>query len=202
VAIGALLRDMAQKDVLEGRGDVTADVQGAGPTVAAMKKALSGSARVQMKDGAIKGINLAESARNAKAALGGKQAKADPTQKTDFSEAGASFAIKNGVAHNDDLKVQSPFVRIGGAGNLDIGNNAIDYLAKATLVATSKGQGGRDVSQVAGVSIPIKLSGALDNPDWHVDYSALLGSAAGGVTDTVKKGAGGIGSAVRGLFKR
>ncbi|HVP08940.1 MAG TPA: AsmA family protein, partial [Burkholderiales bacterium] len=202
VSIGALLRDMAQKDVLEGRGDVTADVQGAGPTVAAMKKALSGSARVQMKDGAIKGINLAESARNAKAALGGKQAKADPTQKTDFSEAGASFAIKNGVAHNDDLKVQSPFVRIGGAGNLDIGNNAIDYLAKATLVATSKGQGGRDVSQVAGVTIPIKLSGALDNPDWHVDYSALLGAAAGGITDTVKKGAGGIGSAVRGLFKR
>ncbi len=202
VSIGALLRDMAQKDVLEGRGDVTADVQGAGPTVAAMKKALSGSARVQMKDGAIKGINLAESARNAKAALGGKQAKADPTQKTDFSEAGASFAIKNGVAHNDDLKVQSPFVRIGGAGNLDIGNNTIDYLAKATLVATSKGQGGRDVSQVAGVTIPIKLSGALDNPDWHVDYSALLGGAAGGITDTVKKGASGIGDAVRGLFKR
>lgn len=202
VALGALLRDVAQKDVLEGRGDLSVDVQGAGPTVAAIKKTLAGSARVQMKDGAIKGVNLAESARNAKAALGGKQAKADPTQKTDFSEAGASFAIKNGVARNDDLKVQSPFVRIGGAGNLDIGNNGIDYLAKATLVATSKGQGGRDVSQVAGVTIPIKLSGALDNPSWHIDYSALLGGAAGGITDTVKKGATGIGDAVRGLFKR
>ena len=202
VSIGALLRDMAQKDVLEGRGDVSVDVQGAGPTVAAIKKALAGSARVQMKDGAIKGVNLAESARNAKAALGGKQAKADPTQKTDFSEAGASFAIKNGVARNDDLKVQSPFLRIGGAGNLDIGNNGIDYLAKATLAATSKGQGGRDVSHVAGVTIPIKLSGALDNPDWHIDYSALAGGAVGGVTETVKKGATGIGDAVRGLFKR
>ena len=202
VAVGAMLRDMAQKDVLEGRGDLTADVQAAGPTVAAMKKALSGSARVQMKDGAIKGINLAESARNAKAALGGKQAKADPSQKTDFSEAGASFNIKNGVAHNDDLKVQSPFLRIGGSGNLDIGNNGIDYLAKTTLAATSKGQGGRDVSNVAGVTIPVKLSGALDNPDWHVDYSALLGGAAGGVTETVKKGASSVGDAVRGLFKR
>ena len=202
VAIGALLRDVAQKDVLEGRGDLTADVQTAGPTVAAMKKALSGSARIQMKDGAIKGINLAESARNARAALGGKPAKADPSQKTDFSEAGASFNIKNGVAHNDDLKVQSPFLRIGGSGNLDVGNNGIDYLAKATLAATSKGQGGRDVSQVSGVTIPIKLSGALDNPEWHVDYSALAGGALGGVTDTVKKGASGIGNTVRGLFKR
>jgi AsmA protein len=114
------------------------------------------------------------------------------------------------VARNDDLKVASPFVRIGGAGNLDIGNNAIDYLAKATLAATAKGQGGRDAKDVAGITIPIKLTGALDNPAWNVDYSALIGSAAvGGITETIKKGAGGAGSvgggagnAVRGLFKR
>jgi AsmA protein len=202
VALGALLHDMAQKDVLEGRGTVTADVRTAGPTPASMRKALAGSARVQMKDGAIKGINLAESARNAKAALGGKAAKADPSQKTDFSEAGATFNIRNGVAHNDDLRVQSPFLRIGGSGNLDIGNNGIDYLAKATLAATSKGQGGRDVSHVVGVTVPVKLYGALDNPSWSVDYSALLGGAAGGVTETVKKGASSVGDAVRGLFKR
>jgi AsmA protein len=202
VSLGALLRDVTQKDVLEGRGNVTADVHTAGPTPAAMRKALAGNARVQMKEGAIKGINLAESARNAKTALGGKQAKADPSQKTDFSEAGATFNIKNGVAHNDDLKVQSPFLRIGGAGNFDIGNNTIDYLAKTTLAATTKGQGGRDASQVTGVTIPVKLYGALDNPGWSVDYSALLGGMAGGVTDTVKKGAGGISESVRGLFKR
>lgn len=202
VALGALLRDVAQKDVLDGRGNVSADVQAAGGTVTALKKALAGSVRAEMKDGAIKGVNLADSARNLKSAMGAKQAKADPSQKTDFSEMSVSFKIANGVAHSDDLKALSPFLRLGGAGNLDIGNNTIDYLAKATLAATTKGQGGRDVSQVAGVTIPVKLSGALDNPDWHVDYSGLLGGAAGGVTETVKKGAGGVKDAVRGLFKR
>ena len=206
VALGALLRDVMQKDVLEGRGSVTADLQTAGPTVAAMKKALSGSARVEMKDGAIKGVNLADSARNVKSALGAKQSKPDPAQKTDFSEMSASFKIASGVAHNDDLKAASPFLRLGGAGNLDIGNNTIDYLAKATLAATTKGQGGRDAANLSGVTIPVKLSGALDNPQWNVDYSALLGSAAGGtsgaITETVKKGASGVGDAVRGLFKR
>ncbi len=206
LSIGTLLRDFAQKDVLEGRGNIALDVQTAGGTVTALKKALAGSARVDMKDGAIKGVNLADSARNLKSALGGKKAAADAAQKTDFSEAGASFKIANGVAHNDDLKVQSPFLRIGGAGNLDIGNNGIDYLAKATLAATTKGQGGRDVANVAGITIPVKLSGALDNPEWHVDYSALIGSVAGGaggsVKETVKQGAGGVKDAVRGLFKR
>ncbi len=212
VALGALLRDVAQKDVLEGRGNVALDVQTAGGTVSALKKALAGSARVEMKDGAIKGVNLADSARNVKAALGAKQAKPDPSQKTDFTEMSASFKIAKGVAHNDDLKAQSPFLRLGGAGNLDIGNNGVDYLAKATLAATTKGQGGRDAGNVAGVTIPVKLTGALDNPDWQVDYSALvgaLGGAAGTVTEIGKKGvggvkdaAGGVTDAVRGLFKR
>ena len=206
VALGALLRDFAQKDVLEGRGNVTLDVQTAGGTELALKKALAGSARVEMKDGAIKGVNLADSARNVKSALGAKQTKPDASQKTDFSELSANFKIANGVAHNDDLKALSPFLRLGGAGNLDIGNNTIAYLAKATLAATTKGQGGRDVSSVAGITIPVKLSGALDNPDWHVDYSGLLGGVAGGtaggITETVKKGTGGVGDAVRGLFKR
>jgi AsmA protein len=210
VAVGPLLRDAAQKDVLEGRGNLSLDVQTSGGTVAVLKKALAGSARVDMKDGAIKGINLAETARNVKSLIGAKQQKADATKKTDFSEAMASFRIANGVARNDDLKVASPFVRIGGAGNLDIGNNTIDYLAKATLAATAKGQGGRDAKDVAGVTIPIKLTGALDDPNWNVDYSALLGTAArSGIAETLKKGAGGgggaggdVGRAVRGLFKR
>jgi AsmA protein len=209
IGVGALLRDALQKDVLDGRGDLALDVQTAGGSVAALKKALAGSARVEMKDGAIKGFNLADSARNLKTALGGKEHRHDPTQKTDFSEMSASFKIAGGVARNDDLKAASPFLRLGGAGNLDIGNNTIDYLAKATLAATSKGQGGRDVSQVAGITIPVKLSGALDNPEWRIDYSGLLGGAAGSVggaagavTDTVKKGASGVKDAVRGLFGR
>lgn len=202
VGLGALLRDVAQKDVLDGRGNVTLDVQSSGGTVTALKKALAGSARVEMKDGAINGVNLADSARNVKSALGAKQAKPDPSQKTDFSEMSASFKIAGGVAHNDDLKAASPFLRLGGAGKLDIGNNAIDYLAKATLAATTKGQGGRDASNVAGITIPVKLSGPLDNPNWHVDYSALLGGAGGSVTEIGKKGVGGVKDAVRGLFKR
>ena len=202
VGIGALLRDYAQKDLLEGRGNVALDVQTAGGTVTALKKALAGSARIEMKDGAIKGVNLADSSRNLKSALGGKVSKPDSTQKTDFSEMSASFKIANGVARNDDLKAASPFLRLGGAGDLDIGNNSINYLAKATLAATSKGQGGRDVSQVAGVTIPVKLTGALDKPDWTVDYSGMLGSSGGGAVEVLKKGAGSVGDAVRGLFKR
>jgi AsmA protein len=196
VAVGPLLRDYARKDLLDGRGDIAFDVNAAGATTLAIKRALAGSARIQMKDGSIKGINLNDPMRNVKSAVSTKTTQHDPSQKTDFSNLSATFAIKNGVARNDDLKALAPLIQIGGAGNLDIGNNGIDYLAKATL-------------STGGVTIPVKLSGALDNPTWNVDYSGLLGGAggvlgkaAGGLTDTAKKGAGGVGDAVRGLFKR
>jgi AsmA protein len=195
VSVGALLRDYARKDLLDGRGDIAFDVNAAGATTLAIKRALAGSARLQMKEGSIKGINLNDPMRNVKSAVATKTTSHDPSQKTDFTDLSASFAIKNGVARNDDLKAQAPLLKIGGAGNLDIGNNGIDYLAKATLAG--------------GVTVPVKLSGALDNPTWNVDYSGLLGGAggllgkaAGGLTDTAKKGAGGVGDAVRGLFKR
>ncbi|HTQ78093.1 MAG TPA: AsmA family protein [Burkholderiales bacterium] len=202
VALGELLRDAARKDVLEGRGDVSADVRCAGATVPALKRSLNGSARVYLKDGAIKGVNLADSARNLKSAVGIKQGKADLSKKTDFSELSASFDIKNGVARNDDLKAASPFLRLGGSGDLDLGADTIDYLAKATLVATAKGQGGRAAGDVAGVTIPVKLSGALESPDWHIDYTGLVGGAAGGVVQGAEKGVSSLKNAVRGLFGR
>jgi len=102
----------------------------------------------------------------------------------------ADFATA--VARNDDLKANSPLLRLAGAGNLDIGNNGIDYLARATLVG--------------GVGVPVKVYGALDNPAYSVDYTGLAGGVVGGtagaVTDTVKKGATGVGGALRGLFGR
>ncbi len=209
VALGALLRDAVQKDIVDGKANLTLDVQTAGGTVSALKMALAGSLKLEMKDGAIKGVNLADSVRNARAALGSKQAKADPNQKTDFSDLSASFKIDKGVARNDDLKAASPFVRLAGAGSIDIGGNTLDYLAKASLVATSKGQGGREAKDVAGITIPVQLSGPLDSPNWKIDYSALLGSAAGSLGELGKQGAGGVKDAaggvkdaVRGLFRR
>jgi AsmA protein len=171
---------VAQKDVLEGKGNVALDVNTAGKSVNAMKKALAGNARVQLRDGAIKGINLAEVFRKAKTALGSQEARAQAaeTQKTDFSELNATFKIQNGVAHNDDLDVKSPLFRISGNGNIDIGNSSMDYTTKATVVASTKGQGGEDLSQLSGLTVPVRLIGPFDALAYKVDYAAVATNLA------------------------
>jgi AsmA protein len=180
INIGPLLRDFAQQDRLEGRGNLSLDVAAAGPTVEAIKKALAGSARIDLKDGAIKGINIAQVLRKAKSALGGgEQAEAaKQTEQTDFSEFTASFTIKNGVAHNEDLDVKSPLVRITGRGDIDIGNSRIDYVTKAAVVATTQGQGGADLAELKGLTVPVHLSGPFDNLSYKVNYGAVAADLA------------------------
>ena len=181
VAIGPLVKDMMSRDAVEGRGNVALEVTAAGASVNAMKKSLGGTARVALRDGALKGFNLTEALRKTKAAFGSKSAQqqpADPAQRTDFSEMTASFAIKNGVARNDDLDVKAPLVRLGGAGDIDIGNSQLNYVARATVVATSRGQGGSDLDHLAGLTVPVRLTGPFDAPKVEVDYRSLAGDAA------------------------
>ena len=203
VAIGPLVKDLMSRDALEGKGNVALDVSASGPTVGAMKKSLAGTASVLLKDGAVKGINLTEALRKTKAAFGSKSAReqpSDPSQRTDFSEMSASFVLKNGVAHNDDLSVKAPLVRVGGAGDIDIGNSRLDYVAKASVVATGKGQDGADLDHLAGLTIPVKLSGTFDAPKYEIDYAALASSAA--KVRIEKEGKDKLKEKLRGLLKR
>ncbi|KPK07742.1 MAG: hypothetical protein AMJ64_05760 [Betaproteobacteria bacterium SG8_39] len=209
VSVGPLVRDVAQKDAIEGRGNVALDVRTAGGTVGAMKKALAGTARVQLRDGAVKGIDLAETLRKAKAVLGSQAAQqqlAEGGKQTDFSELSGSFNIQNGVARNNDLQGKAPLFRLAGAGDIDIGNSRIDYLAKPTVVGSSKGQGGRELAELNGVTVPVRLVGPFDAVKYEVDYAAVATALAKSkLTEQItgKKGGAAAGSPLdklKGLF--
>jgi AsmA protein len=180
VDINALLKDVAQKDLLEGTGRVTLDVDTAGRNTGELKSRLHGSASLQLRDGAVKGVNLARTLRQARAAVALRQDARQPavqTEKTDFSEMSASFALQDGVARNSDLLLKSPFLRLGGDGQVDIGRNRIDYTVRATLAETSKGQDGADLALLKGLTIPVRLDGPLEAIAWTVQWSAVAANA-------------------------
>ena len=181
ISINPLMKDLVDKDLLEGRGNVALEVSSRGDSVAAMKKSLGGTASLNLKDGAIKGINLAQSLRDIKGKLGSRQ---DTTQaarggdKTDFSELTASFRIAGGVAHNDDLAMKSPFLRLSGAGDIDIGAGQMNYLAKASVVASSAGQGGKDLEHLKGMTVPVRVSGPFESLAYKLELGSLVADAA------------------------
>lgn len=182
VRVHPLLMDLANKDLLVGTGSVMLDVTGRGVSVDALRKSLAGSASVDLRDGAVKGINLAQSLRDVKSGLALARGSAPDViqasrkeEKTDFSALTASFRLNNGIAHNNDLSVLSPFLRITGEGDIDIGLNRINYLAKARVVNTSSGQDGRAVDQVAGVTVPVRVTGPLDKITWKIEFAQAVG---------------------------
>ncbi len=177
VTIGPLLQDALDQDLLDGRGSVDLDLTAQGDTFGALVKTLTGDAGLLLKDGAIKGINLAQSLRSAGDMLSLKrdqQAAASPTEKTDFSELKASFRIDNGQARNEDLSLSSPFIRLNGAGNLNLVEGSVDYVAKTSLVATSTGQEGKALDDVAGITVPVRVSGPLTALKYELQFSDAI----------------------------
>ncbi len=179
VSIGPLLVDAINNDMLSGKGTVNVDVTTSGNTVGVLKKALSGNASLSLADGALKGVDIAGSIRELKNKvniLKAKDASADKSKKTDFSELTASFAIKNGVAHNEDLAMKAPILRLAkgdSRGDIDIGNETINYLAKPTIVKSLKGQEGADLDSLAGFGIPLKITGTFSSPKFGMDFAAI-----------------------------
>lgn len=206
IAIGPLLVDAINNDMLDGKGTLNVDVSTSGSSVNALKKALTGKAAVNLADGAVKGIDVAGTVRNIKSKLNvlrnQSTVNADDRQKTDFSELSATFDIKNGVARNEDLAMKAPILRLAkgdSRGDIDIGNETINYLAKPTIVKSLKGQGGADLDALAGLSIPVKITGTFADPKFGMDF-ASIGTAAA-KSQLLDKVGGEKGTAVKELME-
>lgn len=176
IDISPLLKDLADKDILEGHGNVSLDITTRGDTVPALKRGLGGKAALDLRDGAIKGINVGKLLRSAKTMLGGKQAvsgTADTAEKTEFSGMTASFNIDGGVARNNDLSLKSPVVRLAGEGAIDIGHDRLDYLAKVSVDESLTGPGS-ELAQLKGISVPLRLRGPYSQIAYTLELDKLL----------------------------
>lgn len=178
--VRALLQHFSGRDTLEGTGSVMLDLQSSGATPQALREHLSGEARLQLRDGAVRGFNLARALRQAQAALNLKSDSAQQAahdEKTDFTALSASFVVRDGVARSDDLQASSPFLRASGAGELNLVRQSLDWRVQATLTGDATGQDGTDLAQLRGLTVPVHLSGPWAQPQWTLQWSAVARSA-------------------------
>jgi len=212
IQVGGLLKDLAGEDRLTGRGDLHTDVRMVGLSESEIRRSLNGTSRILFKDGALKGVNIAQIVREGSSRLGLGSDKLDtgtPGQ-TDFTEISASMNITNGVIKNEDLHAKSPLLRIEGKGQVDLPKDNIDYLIVTELVSSLAGQGGKTRDELAGVPIPVRVTGPLAGPSYRPDLEAALSSVAKAklegkkaeVTKQVEeKAKAQLGGALKGLFK-
>lgn len=178
VDIARVIARFSPSDLLTGKGDLDLKVTTRGDTAAALTQALNGEGAVALRDGAVKGLDINSSIRDVRAtvrkALGKETGTTVRSKKTDFSEMLATFTLRDGVLDNRDLSLKSPLLRVAGAGTVDLVKGELDYGVKASVVATREGQGGAERSQLAGITVPVKLFGPLAAPQYNIDFAAML----------------------------
>lgn len=163
-----LLKTFAGSDRLGGTIAFETAIKGNGKNEKELISSLDGTGRFKVTDGAIYGINLAQALRKAGTlGFGGST-----TEKTDFAELSGSYTIKSGVIDNRDMKMLAPLFRLTGSGIVPMPPRTVDYALEAKLVPTIQGQGGQDA--LAGLPIPIKVTGLWSNLSYKVDWATVF----------------------------
>jgi len=186
VQVQPVLKALAGTDMLAGVMQMDTKLGGVGLLPEAATQRLNGTGNVLLRDGMIKGFDIAGTLRNV-TALG---QQSGPKQ-TDFSQLSGSFKVKNGVASNDDLFMASPLFRLTGYGQVNLVAKNMDYHVKPRLVGSLAGQGDTESAR-KGLVIPLRITGPLDGPKVKVemDIKTLMGNV-GNVKDLIRKGKGG-----------
>ncbi len=178
VQAGTLLQDLMDDDLISGAANLEIVATAQGLTPEKITKTLNGNASFLFSNGAVKGLNLAHMLRKAKAKLKRQSLPDSNVKKTDFAKLSGSFLIKNGVVSNNDLEATLPFARVTGEGAIDLPKESLNYLVMAKVVNTSKGQGGAELSELKGLTIPVRIKGSFSDPSIKLDMDKLFGDKA------------------------
>lgn len=170
VQIGPFLKDADLFDRYSGTGDIVLKLTGSGLDAQQLKQTLNGSARVELRDGKIEGVNfqkLIADARRLYDSARGKSVGVQPatSDETAFKSLRASAKIVNGVARTDDLKLDGPVVRGDGGGSADLARETLDYRIKVTVA---------EAADRKGTTVPVKIGGTFAAPSYGVEFEEIL----------------------------
>ncbi|PIW59202.1 AsmA family protein [Shewanella sp. CG12_big_fil_rev_8_21_14_0_65_47_15] len=187
VQVRALLKDLAEVDLLAGTANVNIKGKGKSLIPEQLKKNLLANGRFDVTDGALYGVNIPQMIRSAQAKLKGNlSADTQEERKTDFSSLTGNFSLENGIATNPDLAMSSPLLRLAGKGSANLLTESLDYKLTTSLVNSLKGQGGSEKDALVGVDIPLAITGTFQKPEYALDTQALLNNQLKEETDKAK----------------
>ena len=174
VKAGPLLADVLGEAPISGTANLKAKLTTEGSEPKTMTENLDGRVRLSFLDGAVQGINIGYTLRAAQARIKGRPVPPKEPVKTDFAELSATLNIDKGVIDNRDLTASSPLLRIRGEGTVDLPRERLDYRLTTTVVNTATGQAGKDLAQLKGIPVPIRIQGPFADPKVSLDLQSVL----------------------------
>ncbi|MGP9818919.1 AsmA family protein [Salinarimonas sp. NSM] len=169
------LTDAAGFERLEGRGSVRLDVSGRLVTQRTLMESLSGSAGFAFRDGAIRGVDVTALARLLATGIvdGWRLSEGARTELFAFE---AGFAVAEGAARTDDLRLVGPLVDTSGTGTIDLPAQRLAFTVEPRVAFEQRrGEGVR----LVGFGAPVRIEGPWARPRIYPDITGVLQDPAG-----------------------
>ena len=151
-----------EKAYMRGVSNLSLDVYTTGNSVAELKRALGGKAKVDAGNGALRDAKLAANVEKAAAFLKGREPK--PTgEEIVFDKLFGTFNISNGLSDNKDFKIDTPLIFAKGIGQVDIGKSKTDYTISIGLSEEPDKCG-----------VPVTIKGPFEKLSYGIDIQTAL----------------------------
>jgi len=170
VQANPLLKDLSEKDFLEGTANAAGNLSFSGDDAETVKRTLNGNGDLRFSNGAIKGIDLVAMIQNIRAAFGDGQAIPAGSQ-TDFTELSVPFTITNGVVDTRQTNLQSHVLDVLVVGKANLVSEILDFRVEPKVVRKLGRQD--DNKDYSKVTVPILVSGTFSAPKFSPDLESV-----------------------------
>jgi len=168
------VQDLTGFDRLTGVAQLGAKLTTTAASTAELMSGLNGELSFNVSEGALKGVNLWFEMQRAYALARGRAAPERTSPDTEFRQLKGTAVIRDGLLLNQDLVGGLPFLGLTGRGEVNLAEAALDYRLNATVISQAIDEATGEPSELAGLSVPLRLSGTLDAPSVSVDLSGLV----------------------------
>lgn len=177
VNLAAMAKALFDTDNISGSINGQFVVSGSGQRLSAIQRDLDGTMSFELADGALEGTDVWYQLRKARA-LFRQQVPPEPIlpARTKFSAVTATGVITDGVFQNDDFLAELPFLRLTGAGMVDLVSTEVDYGLQVSVFDRPEFMSGATEAELADFSetvVPLKITGLLSAPKVRPDIEGI-----------------------------
>lgn len=173
---GPLLTDLAGSKLLTGIGDLDINLNIDKPFSDVPLKTAHGKINYTLKDGAVYGVDVFGMMQKGLSLLYPevKEEGQIDEKKTSFALMQIDADINQGVLTTNTLKIESPYLVIGGKLTIDLVNMTIDGTIEPVLLDIPKELVSDKYQKLLNLPIPVSLSGSLLEPNIKIDAKKLI----------------------------
>ena len=204
VDAGEAAKELAGITRLRGTGDITLDnVTVTGASQAAMVRSLAGQINLDLKDGAIEGINIGKIGRSALqtydtltgegggintanlvSSLNGVITQArGPSEESDFSDFNLALDANGGIVRSRTIRLEGPYYEITGDAEVDLANQKMTMKLIPAVEAE-----GSDLRRK--LPVPITVGGSFNSPSVGIDMQPVISGAINNQVGKLLEGQG------------